>query len=177
MADSDGNDVPGQRPGKAGLQVPLTLTVDPVSLSRLVAVFRETLETTLSKALPGPPAVPEPRPVPQPVEVPPPPRSTGLDWKSSDRVKAADLRVALLTGKTPDDAGLLIDAKVFARLLSISPRTLARLEAEQAIPAPVHLARLKKWRLLEVLEWIEAGCLPQRDWSSRRQERPRKRGS
>ncbi len=65
-------------------------------------------------------------------------------------------------GKIPEDSGLLIDAKTFAHLLSISTRTLSRLIDLKAVPMPVHLGRLVRWRLAEVLEWIEADCLLRR---------------
>ncbi len=87
--------------------------------------------------------------------------------KTKDKLKAADLRMSLLMGKIPEDSGLLIDAKTFAHLLSISSRTLSRLIDLKAVPMPVHLGRLVRWRLAEVLEWIEADCPPQKSWTSK----------
>jgi predicted DNA-binding transcriptional regulator AlpA len=70
----------------------------------------------------------------------------------------------------------LVDSKTFAGLLSISTATLYRLQAEEAIPAPVQLGGLKKWRLAEILEWIEADCPPQKVWIHKRQDSSRKKG-
>jgi predicted DNA-binding transcriptional regulator AlpA len=78
--------------------------------------------------------------------------------------KAADLRVAFLVGKIPQNTGLLIDAKVLSKLLDTSHSTLYRLLAEEALPAPVKFGRLTKWRLAEIIEWIEADCPPQKVW-------------
>jgi hypothetical protein len=58
----------------------------------------------------------------------------GVEITADNKLKAADLRTALLLGKLPDDAGLLIDTKTTAKLLNISPRTLYRLDQEQAMP-------------------------------------------
>jgi predicted DNA-binding transcriptional regulator AlpA len=84
--------------------------------------------------------------------------------------------MALLMGKIPEDAGLLIDTKLFAHFLNVSARTLARLESEQAIPEPVRLGTLKRWRLNEVLEWIEADCPPRRVWDHKRHDSSRRKG-
>ena len=118
--------------------------------ARLFEVFKDTLEASIKKTLAD-----------SPIQA----ASPGTELKAKDKLKAADLRIALLLGKIPEDAGLLIDAKTFAQLLSISSRTLSRLIDLKAIPQPVNLGRLIRWRLSEVLEWIEADCPPQRNWS------------
>ena len=128
----------------------LDLGYDPATTATLFAVFKDTLETSIKQAL---------------ANSPPFVSSPGTELKTTDKFKAADLRIALLMGKIPDDSGLLIDAKTFAKLLSISSRTLSRLIDLEAIPMPVHLGRLVRWRLVEVLEWIEADCPPHKDWS------------
>lgn len=68
--------------------------------------------------------------------------------------------MSLLIGKIPADSGLPLDAKTFAHLLSISSRTLSRLIDLKAVPKLVRLGRLVRWRLVEVLEWIEANYPP-----------------
>jgi len=88
-----------------------------------------------------------------------------IEISENERMKASELRVALLLGKVPDTAGLLIDAKVMAELLNISSRTLYRLDDMQAIPQPVRLGRLIRWRLAEVLSWIDSGCPQRRCWT------------
>lgn len=131
----------------------LDLGYDPVMTASLFAVFKETLETSIKQAL---------------ADSPPLVSSPGTELKTKDKLKAADLRMSLLMGKIPEDSGLLIDAKTFAHLLSISSRTLSRLIDLKAVPMPVHLGRLVRWRLADVLEWIEADCPPQKSWTSKR---------
>jgi predicted DNA-binding transcriptional regulator AlpA len=128
----------------------LDLGYDPAMTATLFAVFKDTVEISIKQAL---------------ANSPPLVSSLGTELKPNDKFKAADLRVALLMGKIPDDSGLLIDAKTFANLLSISSRTLSRLIDLKAVPMPVHLGRLVRWRLDEVLEWIEADCPPQKSWT------------
>jgi predicted DNA-binding transcriptional regulator AlpA len=90
--------------------------------------------------------------------------TTGVEVAPADKVKAADLRTALLLGKLPEDAGLLIDTKVVARLLSISPRMVFSLDQEEAMPAPVRVGRLVRWSLTEIIEWVDSGCPPRHKW-------------
>ena len=162
MTDTNQSDSPARSAGRTSPSIPLTLALDSATVTKLLELFRETLETTLTQALGKTQVSSEENPAPQPVEATPSPKSTGLDLKAADRAKAADLRIALLMGKIPEDAGLLIDTKALAGLLNISPRTIARLQAEEAIPAPVQFGNFKKWRLGEILEWIEADCPPLR---------------
>jgi predicted DNA-binding transcriptional regulator AlpA len=121
-------------------------------MKQLLDLFRETLETTLTGALARLPAVSVPRPSP---------KTTSLDLAEGEKLKAADLRLALLTGKIPENTGLLIDAKTLAKLLAISRAHLYRLQAEEALLAPIQFGHVKRWRLTEVIGWIEAGCPPQ----------------
>jgi len=90
----------------------------------------------------------------------------GVELLDEERAKAADLRTALLVGKVPDNSGILIDSKTTAKLLNVSYRTLFRLLDEKAMPQPVALgSNIKKWRLAEILEWVEADCPPQKHWT------------
>lgn len=130
----------------------LDLGYDPAMTTTLFAVFKDTLEASIKEVL---------------ANSSPLVSSPGTELKTKDKLKAADLRMSLLMGKIPDDSGLLIDAKTFASLLSISSRTLSRLIDLKAVPMPVHLGRLVRWRLTEVLEWIEADCPPQKSWTSK----------
>lgn len=130
----------------------LDLGYDPALTATLFAVFKDTLEISIKQAL---------------ANSSPLVSSPGTELKQKDKFKAADLRMALLMGKIPEDSGLLIDAKTFAHLLSISSRTLSRLIDLKAVPMPVHLGRLVRWRLFEVLEWIEADCPPQKIGTSK----------
>ena len=89
----------------------------------------------------------------------------GVSLSDQERLKAPDLRTALLIGKVPEDAGLLIDVKTTAKLLNVSSRTLYRLHDLGMTPSPVRLGRLVRFRLAELLAWIEADCPPKKHWS------------
>ena len=141
------------------LHLLLNLGIDPAMAAGLLDLFRRTLEVTLKKALAG-----------MPISVPLSSHSPGTELKPQDKLKAVDLRTALLTGKLPEDSGLLIDTKTFAQLLSISSRHLTRLQDLKAVPEPVHLGRLIRWSLTEVLEWIDASCPSQKVWDMKKQE-------
>ncbi len=52
----------------------------------------------------------------------------------------------------------LINAKTFAKLLSISERTLYRLKSSGELPKPVILGGSVRWRLSVVRDWINEGC-------------------
>jgi predicted DNA-binding transcriptional regulator AlpA len=90
--------------------------------------------------------------------------TTGVEITPADKIKAADLRTALLLGKLTEEASILIDVKTTARLLNVSPRMVYRLNDVQAIPEPVRLGTLVRWRLAEIIEWVDAGCPPRRLW-------------
>lgn len=143
---------------------PLTdLGFDTAATARLVELLKVTLEATCKKIFAD-----------SQMSAVAVSKSPGTELKAADKLKATDLRTALLTGKIPEDTGLLIDAATFAKLLSISSRHLRRLLDLKAVPQPVHLGRLVRWRLTEVLEWIEDDCPPQRTWTSTSTTRRRK---
>jgi predicted DNA-binding transcriptional regulator AlpA len=127
----------------------VNLVLDAQSTAKVLDLIRETMESTLRKRQPLTPASAGPLP-------------PGRD------MTAADLRTALLLGKIPDTAGLMVDTKTFAMLLNISSRHLIRLRDLKALPEPIRLGQLVRWRLAEVLEWIEADCPPQRVWVQKR---------
>ena len=176
MSDATQTTTPARPAGRSVQPMQLNLSVDPASIARFLDYFREALEPVIAKALSqNQPATNIPQ---QAAELPPPsPSGTrGVDLKPNDQIKAADLRVALLMGKIPEDTGLLIDTRTLARLLNISRRHVARLLAEQAVPEPIRLGRAHRWRLSEILEWIEVDCPPQKVWNYKRQDSTRKRG-
>src|SRR4051812_41043620 len=88
---------------------PVNLTIHSASVSRLLELLRGTLRSELQQILMATPVSPNQVASAQSSETCPLPNSTGLDLKTADRQKAADLRMALLMGKMPEDAGLLID--------------------------------------------------------------------
>jgi len=176
MTESPQAASPERSSRKSAQAIPLSLCIDPASMTKLLDLLREALEPMIAKALSQvQPAISPPQPA---TEAPPPNASAtkGVDLKPPDQIRAADLRVALLMGKIPEDSGLLVDAKILARLLNISKSTFYRLQDEEAIPAPVTIGQLKNWRLAEILEWIEADCPPQRVWVHKRQDSSRRKG-
>ena len=89
-----------------------------------------------------------------------------IEVSDEERIKAGDLRIALLLGKVPATAGLLIDKKVMSELLNVSSRTLSRLDELQAIPEPIRLrGSMIRWRLAELIAWMDAGCPLRRNWT------------
>jgi predicted DNA-binding transcriptional regulator AlpA len=59
---------------------------------------------------------------------------------------------------------LLIDADGLARMLDCSPTSVRRYDKAGRIPRPVPLGGAKKWRLAEIVAWVNAGCPKRRDW-------------
>jgi len=57
-----------------------------------------------------------------------------------------------------EESAMLVSAEKLAELLDISTRTLWRLRAAGKLPAPVRLGGSVRWRIDEVLAWIEKGC-------------------
>ena len=52
----------------------------------------------------------------------------------------------------------LIDISELANRLSVSKRTIWRLDARGAIPSPLRLGSSVRWRESEIQEWVAAGC-------------------
>lgn len=125
----------------------------------------EAVAATLTKMKDS--AAVSPAAPPPPVEKAAIEKPTGwLKLSAEERLKAADLRTELLLGKVPDTAGLLIDTMVTAKLLNVSARTVYRMDQVQAIPPPVRLGKnIVRWRLAEILAWIDAGCPRRRNWN------------
>ncbi|MEK6260097.1 MAG: helix-turn-helix domain-containing protein [Planctomycetota bacterium] len=52
------------------------------------------------------------------------------------------------------------DVDAIAELLGCSSRHVRRLADAGAMPRPLHLGRLVRWRRADVDEWLAAGCPP-----------------
>ncbi|MCD8141537.1 MAG: hypothetical protein LUE17_17520 [Planctomycetaceae bacterium] len=52
----------------------------------------------------------------------------------------------------------LVDVNEAARLCMISASMFYKLNAAGKTPLPVHLGKLLRWRKIELLDWIAAGC-------------------
>ncbi len=63
----------------------------------------------------------------------------------------------------------LLNTKGVAKLLGISTRQVWRLLSAGRLPSPVTLGasgRLRRWRRIELLEWINHGCPSADTWSA-----------
>ena len=145
----------------------LTLSIEESAITGLLEAIQAVVGTTVEAKLKGVATEIEKLASAQPDQ----PKqsasaSRGIEVSDALRKQATDLRMAVLMGKVPEDTGLLIDTKVAAKLLNISPRTLYRLQCEKAVPEPIRLAgNIIRWRLAELLAWVDADCPPQREWT------------
>ena len=66
----------------------------------------------------------------------------------------------------------VIHAKELAQMLSISLRTVRRLDSAGKIPRPVRVGSTAiRWRLEEIKNWILAGCPDRRQWEAEKSDR------
>jgi predicted DNA-binding transcriptional regulator AlpA len=66
------------------------------------------------------------------------------------------------------DGALLVDVHGVGRLLNCSARHCEDLAREGALPEPVKLGRLRRWRISEIRAWVEAGCPNRQAWEAMR---------
>ena len=53
---------------------------------------------------------------------------------------------------------LLVDVKALGRLLSLSVRSVRRLNSGGKVPRPVRVGRSVRWNVETIREWIAQGC-------------------
>jgi predicted DNA-binding transcriptional regulator AlpA len=63
-------------------------------------------------------------------------------------------------------AAVVVDAGGVGSLLGRSERSVWRDDKAGRIPAPVTIGGSKRWRLDELLAWIDAGCPARATWES-----------
>lgn len=65
---------------------------------------------------------------------------------------------------------LLLDGEQMAGFLGVEVKVLRQLVYTDRIPLPVSLGlgRCLRWSVVELLEWVEAGCPRRSDWITRR---------
>jgi excisionase family DNA binding protein len=142
------------------------LTVSQETISQLLDELRRLIKDTLREELSVHTSKVEESNVKDASAAQPRSIPGGVDLPTTEQLKAKDLRMALLLGKLPEDAGLLINFDTAAKLLSINRRTLDRMVSAQEIPPPIRISgRMRRWRITELLEWIEAGCPHPHHWS------------
>jgi predicted DNA-binding transcriptional regulator AlpA len=64
----------------------------------------------------------------------------------------------LLTQPIRENLAELLDDKAVARLLSCSARHIRRLADRDAMPRPLKIGALTRWRRADIDAWITAGC-------------------
>ncbi|MBW3598151.1 MAG: helix-turn-helix domain-containing protein [Planctomycetes bacterium] len=101
-----------------------------------------------------------------------------MQFTQSERNHTLTAASSLTT--TPESAAaaqpLLISAPQLATLLSVSERTVWRLQAAGKLPRPVKIGGQKRWRRSEVDRWIAAGCPPRTEWEQFNRRKPVARG-
>jgi excisionase family DNA binding protein len=58
----------------------------------------------------------------------------------------------------PDPTSALVDIEWVASQLTVSSRHVRRLLDAGAMPLPIRLGALVRWRRQEILDWIASGC-------------------
>jgi predicted DNA-binding transcriptional regulator AlpA len=58
----------------------------------------------------------------------------------------------------PTDLARLIDTKEASGITRVSIRTLRRLADAGDCPPPIRVGRCLRWRLGDLVAWIDAGC-------------------
>lgn len=163
-----------RKPRSTVRELKITVTISEGDVRDLLASLQrpivEAVATTLTKikesASANPPAPPPPAEKAALEKAAVEKTVGGIRLSDAERLKAADLRTGLLLGKVPDTAGLLIDKKVMARLLNVSLRTLHQLHVTEAIPEAVRLGgSIVRWKLAEILDWMDAGCPTRSKWT------------
>ncbi|MGA2620178.1 MAG: helix-turn-helix domain-containing protein [Thermoguttaceae bacterium] len=90
------------------------------------------------------------------------PQAPSPEEKHAARIKAC--QNAIFAGQQPPtDRGLLLNSRETARLLGVSSRTIATMQANKRIPQPVRIGRSVRWSFDELKAWIAEGCPPQSD--------------
>ncbi len=61
---------------------------------------------------------------------------------------------------------LMIDSSEMAEFLGVSQSVMTQLASTDRVPAPCRLGLGKcfRWSVLELLEWVDAGCPRRREW-------------
>ena len=63
---------------------------------------------------------------------------------------------------------ILLKAADVAERLSVSPRTVARLNSSGRMPPPVRVGGSVRWRESDISQWIELNCPPRAEFEARK---------
>jgi predicted DNA-binding transcriptional regulator AlpA len=140
------------------MRAQLEFAIDDREIGGVLDRFRQIVETTVAEQLKKVRSETAQAKATLPPSSPPAPAPEGTELPPEERLKARDLRTALLLGKIPEDAGILVDVKTAAKLLCVSAPTLYRLRDLKAMPQPVRLGSSVRWLLTELIEWVDEGC-------------------
>jgi len=72
------------------------------------------------------------------------------------------------TNSHSHDAVFLLSVKDLAKCLSVSKRTIWRLDSAGRIPQAVTIGGSKRWRREEIEAWCSAGCPDRVEWEHRK---------
>lgn len=140
------------------MRAQLEFAIDDRKIDGVLDRFRQMVETTVAEQLKKVRSETAQAKAPLPSSSLPAPTPDGTELLPADRLKARDLRTAVLLGKIPEDTGMLVDVKTAAKLLCVSAQTLYRLRDLKAMPQPVRLGSSVRWLLAELIEWVDEGC-------------------
>ena len=140
------------------MRAQLEFTIDDREIGGVMERFRQIVEATVAEQLKKARGEAAQAKDAVPTSSPTAPTPDGTDLPPAERLKARDVRTALLLGKIPEDTGMLVDVKTAAKLLCVSAQTLYRLRDLKAMPQPVRLGSSVRWFLAELIEWVDEGC-------------------
>lgn len=128
------------------LRLRANVTVEIEDFTDLGQALRDLLSQVLNIVVTTPPA-PPPSPTPPPLQ----------------RVEPEFVAARQLS----EEENLLLNSKQVAKLLDISERTLWGHSHSGRIPPPIKIGSAVRWSIIELREWVEAGCPTQEEWERR----------
>lgn len=93
----------------------------------------------------------------------PDPTKTGIQLSPDQQQVAAQAKAAIQESALNRQG--LIGVERLAEMLDISKSSIWKLIAEKAMPEPIHIGRVVRWRELEILAWLEEGCPVGERWA------------
>ena len=70
---------------------------------------------------------------------------------------------------------LMIDYRVLAKFLGIPAKKVGEVRAMGRLPLPCRIGHALRWNVLELLDWVEAGCPRGEVWVKQHRSYPRYR--
>lgn len=63
---------------------------------------------------------------------------------------------------------MLVTAKEFAEMLSVSPRHIWRMKAMGRLPKSIEIGHCVRWKLVDISEWLAMGCPEGKEFNNRK---------